>query len=220
MEPSGFRKLIFLQSNGIIAIQFCKKSNHFRIGKSPWLALVIADIFYPQSNFFHHFPVHRFLKCFPNFHKTSNQRITAIGIMADTITGHQKPVTICYSDDHSRRNFRILHLSAERTNQSPLCFTVFHHMPAPSAEFPAFLKPVNLCGCNPCKRLIHRLQIPEYRSRTKLITVFFPLHHLGHIIIASVINGKQIVGLHFQPRFFHRKIRKAGNVVIPIFSFP
>lgn len=169
------------------------KTDHHRVRKGPWLALVIADIFHLQAYFFHYFPAYTFFKCLAHFHITCDQCIPAVS--ASCIPGHKQFVPISDSYDHSRTDLWILCMSAICTHHGPFCSPSSHLCATAAAEPPAFSPTVDLASCNTCKRLIPRFQFPEDLHSFQAVAAKFRHFQIIYQIIASFTDGKQIVRL-------------------------
>ena len=155
--PACLRKLVLLQPDLIVPIQFCKKSDHLRISKCPRLTLEIADIFNFQPDFLHHFAADGLFKCLSDLDKSSDQRIPTVGTVVDAVARHKKFVPVRDRHDNCRGDLWIFRLTADRADERPLVLAVLRLCPAASAKLTALSPAPQLHRRDRCKCLVHRL---------------------------------------------------------------
>ena len=173
--PACLRKLVLLQPDLIVPIQFCKKSDHLRISKRPRLTLEIADIFNFQPDFLHHFATDGLFKCLPDLDKSSDQRISTVSTVVDAVARHKKFVPVRDRHDDCRGDLWIFRLAADRADERPLDLAVLRLCPTAPAELTALSPAPQLYRRDRCKCLVHRLHRTDVGRRFPCIVKLFQL---------------------------------------------
>ena len=110
--PLCHGEFFMVNGEGVIAVYIAEKSKQQGTAEGPWLAFVIAEIFYFQTDFFHDFSMYRFFNRLSDFRETCNQCVTLKS--AAFVLGEDDLIAVGNPYDDSRAENRIFMASAGR----------------------------------------------------------------------------------------------------------
>ena len=152
IDPLREAEFILFKPDRCLLCQITEKAHQKVLVKSPWLTLIITDVFDLKTYLFHHFAPYRLLCRLPDLCKSRDQCISFI--FPIRVFRHHDPVSVHKSDDDGRCDLWEHQIATGRTPQHTFLRIMHQLVRAASAKT---VIPIPSIQMPPCRCRIHLL---------------------------------------------------------------